>query len=153
YRACQDLGIECPTEKWSGLESPIRFVVRQNLLRLHMSEIQRALVGARIKPLFEEEARQRQERSRAKPGQKVGANMPPPLANGEAGKARDKAAETVKVSPRSVEDAGVILKSGIPELAKMVEEDKVSVNAASTVAHLPKPEQRNVVAQGPDAVT
>jgi len=40
--------------------SPLAFVVSKNLQRRHMTESQRALVAARLKPLFEEEARQRQ---------------------------------------------------------------------------------------------
>jgi hypothetical protein len=39
--------------------SPLNFVVARNIQRRHLAEDQRALVAARLKPLFEEEARQR----------------------------------------------------------------------------------------------
>jgi hypothetical protein len=40
--------------------SPLAFVVSKNMHRRHLTEGQRALVAARLKPFFEEEARRRQ---------------------------------------------------------------------------------------------
>src|SRR6516225_3354342 len=100
-----------------------------------------------IKPLFEEEAAKRK-----RAGKKLDHVANLPHGNGEPRKARDKADETVNVSPRSVEAASIILKNGVPDLAKLVEQGTVSVLAASTVAHLPRPEQKKLVSEGPKAI-
>lgn len=64
------------------------------------------MVGARIKPMFEGEAKERQLQTLKQ--NTVVANLP----QREAGKARDKAAEAVNVSPRSVESASKVLSQG-----------------------------------------
>ncbi len=67
------------------------------------NESQRAMVGARIKPLFEEEARQRQRvHGHTAPGRTLVANLPRVLP-GQPHKARDDAAAAAHVSARSVE--------------------------------------------------
>lgn len=55
------------------------------------------MVGARIRPMFEEEARARQFSTLKQNADR--ANLP----EREEGRAREKAAEAVNVSPRTVE--------------------------------------------------
>lgn len=85
-------------------DAALQFVKRENLDRNHYSESQRAMVGARLKSLFEEQAKQRQK---AVGGDKksyeaivttelksVPVNLP---ASSDKGDSRDKAADAVGV--------------------------------------------------------
>ncbi len=103
------------------------------------SESQRAMVGARIKPLFEEEARERQGRRTD-----IRANWP----ESENRRARDDAAAAAHVSSRSVERASKVLREGAPELIAQVDAGALSVGAAAEIAELEPDEQREVVAVG-----
>src|SRR6185369_4965990 len=59
-RACTELVIPPRYQEWDGKGSLFDFVISLNLHRRHLKEAQRAMVAARIKPQFEEEARKRQ---------------------------------------------------------------------------------------------
>jgi len=61
YLACLVKGVTPRFSPYAGdCGSPLAFVVSKNLKRRQLTESQRALVAARLKPHFEEEARQRQ---------------------------------------------------------------------------------------------
>ncbi len=103
----------------------VSFIVSMNFHRRSLDESQRAMVGAKIKHIFEDDARKR-----------VAANLPnqpkgPKGHTGEFGKSRDKAAKMVNSSSRSVERASKVLKSGIPELVQAVESGKLTVTRAN----------------------
>lgn len=148
-RACKILGIEPVIREWDGNGSLVAFVVSLNLHRRHLSEGQRAMVAAKIKPMFEEEAKARQAHGQTAPGRTLVANLPPLP---DKGKSRDKAAQSVNVSPRSVESASKVLKNGTPDLVKAVESGEVGVSVADAVSELPKGEQVAVVAGGGPAI-
>jgi hypothetical protein len=69
------------------------------------------MIGARIKPAFEAEARERRN---------AGVNLQANLPEGQKGQARDQAAAAVNVSPRLVESASKVQKNGTPKLVEMV---------------------------------
>jgi hypothetical protein len=140
-RACKELGLELLVRDWEGTGSLVAFVVSLNLRRRHLGESQRALVAARMKPMFEAEARQRMLVGKASD---PGANLP-------QGRARDQAAAIMGVSPRTVEAAGKVFKQGAPELIQGVEGGQLSVSAASDLAELPHDEQLEIVAGGKKA--
>lgn len=153
-----------PTKEFIGTrEQALSFVVSRNLHRRHLDESQRAMVGARLKPLFEAEAHQNQVAS-LKQNQSdthtrslseseespVLENLPKRV---ESVHAHQKAAETVNVSTKSVQFADTVLKQGTPELVKAVETGQVAVSAAATVAkNVTKEEQQELVQQGPVAI-
>jgi ParB-like chromosome segregation protein Spo0J len=141
-RACKELGLELLIRDWDGRGSLVAFVVSLNLHRRHLTESQRALVAARLKPMFEAEAKQRMQSGKA----------PDPMANLPQGPARDQAAAIMGVSPRTVEAGSKVLKQGTPELIQGVETGQVSVSAASDLAELSPDEQRETVAGGKKAV-
>lgn len=153
YVACSALGLE-PTYKEIDLpdeaDALVPVVVSLNLIRRHLSTSQRALIGERVKVMFEEDARRRQEATRAKPGEKVGANLPAP--SGDNGRSRDHAADLLKVSPRSVEHASKVIERGVPELVAAVDSGEVTVSAASELTALPDAEIKAALAEGPAKV-
>ena len=103
YRACMELGIEPDfTEFEFGTEiDPYSYVMSKNFHRRHLTASQKAAIAAELLPHYEEEAKERLKTS-------TGGSEPRPVAKlpqAENGKAREKAAEAVGVSPRYVSDA------------------------------------------------
>jgi hypothetical protein len=141
-RACQELGLPLLAREWAGPGSLIAFVVSLNLLRRHLTAGQRATVGAKLKPLFEAEARQRM----------LAGKAADPMANLPQGPAREQAARAVHVSPRTIDAAAKVLEHGSPGLVRAVEAGQASVAAAAELAGLPAAEQEEAVARGPKEV-
>ncbi len=118
-----------PKREWSGQGSLVAFVLSLNLHRRHLSTSQRALLAARSADMLEEEARQRR-----KSGQT--------LASDEAkGKSAAEAAKLTHTSTSSVERARQVLRNGSPSLVEAVQEGKVTVSRAASLAELPAEEQ------------
>lgn len=142
--ACEKLGIK-PTFSYYDGGDPVKFVVALNRDRRQLTPSQLSVVGAKIKKIYEAEARTRQRGGQG--GSLLPANLPE--AKGDA---RDKAAQAVNVSGRSVSDAERVLKHGSPELVQAVESGDVRVSAAAEIANLPKDQQHELVSQGKKAV-
>src|SRR5207253_920517 len=111
--------------------------------RRHLNESQRAMIAARAKPFFEEEARERQGTRTD-----LGASLP----GSAAGRARDKAAALLNVSPRTAQTGSKVLRDGAPDLVAAVDSGKVKVSAAASIADLPRQEQQQVLSAVPKAV-
>lgn len=107
-----------------------RYVFSLNLERRHLNASQRAMAGARLLPMFEEAARERQAHGKTAPGQTLPANLPEALNGREA---RDDAAAALNVSARSVGSAKKVLTEA-PELAPLVDAGQLSVSAAAALA-------------------
>ena len=133
YNACREVGVAPRMREWDGNGSLVAYVVSLNLRRRHLDAGQRAMLGAKLKPMFAEEAAKRQAATQAKPGERVGSKVvekiPPPS---DKGKARDEAARAVGVNPRYIDEAEKISKEN-PELAKRVEEGEVNIPQAKKV--------------------
>jgi hypothetical protein len=79
-RACALAGVAPTTKQFTG-DSPVAFVIAANLRRRDLTASQKACIAVEIEPMFAEEARKRQEATRAKPGQQIGkvvAGLPQP---------------------------------------------------------------------------
>jgi hypothetical protein len=127
--------------------SPLAFVVAKNVRRRHLTESQRALLAARLKPMFEEEAKQRQLAGLKHVGSTiVGANLRQRENPEENSKSADQAAKTLHVSARSVLFANRVKEQGVPALVASVEAGKIAVSAAVQIAKLPAEQQQQVVA-------
>lgn len=75
--ACRRAGVE----PWFEFVEPVdvlAYVVSRNIARRHLTIGQRAMLAARLRPMFEAAAKERQTSSRAQPGQQVGALVRPP---------------------------------------------------------------------------
>jgi hypothetical protein len=149
YLACLARGMTPRFRPYAGeCGSPLAFVIARNLHRRHLTESQRALVAARLKPLFEEEARQRQiaglKRGSDLP---VGENSPQREKHAEKRRSAQKAAELMQVSDFSVKAADKVHKQGVEPLVAAVAEGKVSVSAAARIAALPAEQQQTEVAR------
>ncbi len=126
YRASWAAGVDCPLTNYEG-DDPAAYVVSLNLRRRHLTESQRAMAAAKLVSWARGENQH---------------------TSGSANLPTHKAAEMLKVSPRSVSTARAVRDKGTPELQQKVEHGKVSVSAAADVATLPQPEQAEIVARG-----
>jgi hypothetical protein len=145
YRACRDLGIDPKFHEWEGQGSLVEFVLSLNQHRRHLTESQRAMIAAKAKPLFEEEARQRMLAGTA-------PDHPPLRAEeGHQGEAAAQAAAQLHVGRDSVYKAQRVVGHGAPELQQAVEAGELSVSAAEVLTALPPEEQAGVLAAGKKA--
>ena len=143
WRAAGQLDLPTvPTREWAGAGTPLEAVVSLNLHRRHLSESQRAMVGARVLPMFEERAKERQATSTGGSDPQLVANLP----QAAPAKARDQAAALVNVSPRSVQSAAKVIRDGAPDLVAAVDADRVAVSVAAEIAKEQPEEQRAILA-------
>ena len=155
-RACEMSEVEPRFTEWDGVGSPLAFVLARNLHRRHLNESQRAMIAARARELFEEEAAARKAASQfghadettAAEGEDseiprentVNANLRSPCGTSD-----EQAAAILNVSARSVCTAAKILKDGDEKLIDAVDAGTVAVSDAAAVVDLPKPKQRRAV--------
>lgn len=126
WKAAKQLSLSTvPIREWSDSGDPLDGVVSLNLHRRHLDESQRAMVGARIKGLYEDQAKARQGARTD-----ISAN----LRGSEKGKAATDAAAAVNVSTRSVESAAKVICDGTPELVSAVDAGLVPVSVAANIA-------------------
>lgn len=136
YNACKALDVEPPYQTWDGQGSLTDFVVSLNLTRRHLSDSQRAHIGAKIAKLLKAETKR---------GRKAAGEVP-------QGKISEQVAETMHVSPRMIEAAQQVVEFGDAQLNDAVASGDVAVTAAAEIVNLPKAEQRRLVEEGPEAV-
>lgn len=140
WRACQELGIKCPTEDVTidQDESLVEWVVSTNVHRRSLTASQRAAVAAGMLPLLEEEAKERQRRGKAAPPPAAKHDLPARLPEGQTGESREHAAKATGASPRYVQDAKAI-KQASPETFEKVKSGEVSIPEAKRQLKKPPP--------------
>lgn len=160
-RACRELHVDkVPFRAVSMNEgAQLNYLIRAALLRRHLSDSQRAMLAARLKPAFEVAANERQkqaggehknhQKSRENGAKALMENFPQALASGTA---RDQAGKAAGVSGKLVDAASKVIDEGTPKLVEMVDAGEVSVSAAAAVAKLPRKKQAAVVKEGPKSV-
>jgi hypothetical protein len=142
YRACVLEGRETWVREWDGQGSLVAFVLSLNLHRRHLTDQQRALVAARANEAFEAEAL---ERRNANLQQNKGSTDGLDPGHRSRGRSAELAAKALGVSRDSVNKAAKILKEGDEALIQAVQAGEASLDAAATVARLPREEQREAV--------
>lgn len=130
-RACKLAKVKPRYEEWTGGD-PIAYVVSANIHRRHLDESQRAMIGARIRGMYEEAARARQHAG-------VSAKLH------EGGKTSEKAAASVNVSARSVEVAARVLEKADPAVVAAVDAGLIPVHSAAQIIDRPADVQRDIV--------
>jgi len=134
WMACDRAGVEPKTVTRNDIADPWAFVVSVNIHRRHLDESQRAMAAARAKVAMS---------AQREPAEGEG------LANLQAEPVRDASvAALLKVSPRSVAHARVVLASAIPALVERIDSGATAVSAGAEVARLPKGKQEEIVARG-----
>jgi N6-adenosine-specific RNA methylase IME4 len=106
---------------------PLPWVLSKNLKRRHLDESQRAIVAAKLGKL---------DRGRQGPNDSIESLK------------RDNRARLLNVARASVARADNVVEKGSPELQHAVEQGKVAVSTAETIASLPQTEQAEIVARG-----
>jgi hypothetical protein len=104
-------------------EEKLAYVVSVNLHRRHLGTSQRAIVAAKLLPIYEEQATKRKSAT-LKKGSKtpVKENLP----ERETGKARDKAGAALNVSGKVVDMASKVLSKAIPEIVAAVTSGEIT---------------------------
>lgn len=136
YRACLKLGIppRFDHSKASTDDEALRESVSRNLHRRHLTPTQRALAGARLLPLFEAIAREKQSQAGVDFGR--GGKLLAPgreALDGPAPTASDNAAEAVGAGARSVQRAKKVLTEA-PDLVPALEAGHLQIKAAAQLA-------------------
>jgi len=150
YVACKRAGVKPAYADWRPQdgESAVDYVLSMNAHRRHLSESQRAMVAARTPEYYALEAQKRTTAPPAKPTRNCDAPAPAPSAKTPPQTAKPDIAHAIdllKVSADSVRRAETVIKRGVPELAKAVDEDRIAVSAAAEVAAMPPSKQKRIM--------
>ena len=120
YKACRELGIKPRFASYGGDPEKITsYIISTNLHRGSLTDGQRAVIGAKIKPFYEKTL-------------KIKSN------------ANDMAAKAVNLPTRNVSSVIKILEKGIPEVIQQLEEGKITIEDAVTIAGLEQEKQGQV---------
>lgn len=140
YLACQQVEVE-PLTKNVRPSDPVAYVLSLNLHRRQLTPSQRAMIGAKARECYEEQAKERQKLSSGR-GQKGPVTVPD-----LKGDTRDHVGKTVGVGGSLIDRATKVIEQGEPELAKAVEEGRLSVSNAAKLVDRPAEVQKQVAAQ------
>ena len=155
HRACKELGKATPCRELlpDDVPDPMAYVLSVNVPRRHLKDSQKGMIAARAKQWYTDQAKKRQQAaggdrtSAESKGKALVEKLPPPL---DAGKARDKAGESVGVSGKTVDYGGRVLDKGIPELIKAVDDGRVAVSTAAKISAWSASEQRKWLVSQPE---
>jgi ParB-like chromosome segregation protein Spo0J len=127
YRACVECGIEPQFTPFVGTD-PAAFVVSENLVRRHLTESQRAMVGAQLSVL------------------KQGRPLNNCRRDDNYSIDQTEAAKMVGVSRSSVVKASRVKREGVPALVQKVVAGDITLYEARKIAKLGAPAQAKIVA-------
>lgn len=143
-KACEIAGVE---PKYRDVDKevadPVSHVLSLNQHRRHLSPSQLSMIGARVREIYEKDAKERQKR---KPADSVGSHGP---QQNNAGRTRDVVGKLMGVSGQSIDRATKVLKQGEPELVKAVDDGRVTVRAAVDLIDEPAEVQKEAASKTP----
>ena len=148
YKACQLIGVEPKTRKVSPSD-PVAYVLSLNLHRRQLSPSQRAMVGAKAREFYDRQAKERMSAGggdkKSKAAKSGVVNVSPPIV--EPTKSRDAAGKVVNVSGTLIDRAREVIEKTVPEVAKAVEEGRLSVTKGADLVGEPEEVQRRVASE------
>lgn len=156
FIACLESGMAFDDIKFVDYEgdTPVAFVVSKNKTRRHLKPSQLAMIAAGIKPLYEKEAKKRQEAHQFKKDNgnaECDSGRTPEKteefdgSGQEKGRAVDQAGAVVGVSGRSVSRAEKVIAGGCDELQEAVRNGLIDITLGEKLARLLVREQRQVL--------
>lgn len=152
YKACLKEGVEPRFQTWDGRGSLLDFATEFNLSRKHYERYELAMMAARMKPLYEAEARERQLRGKDLTADRREGSAGAAVADSEKGTAAYQVARRLGVKPRTVERAVRVLRDCHADIVALVDAGDLALTPAEAIAKLPKLEQRAVAMRGREAV-
>jgi ParB-like chromosome segregation protein Spo0J len=139
FQACQQVGVK-PEFRDIETSDPVAYSWSLNGPRRHCTPAQLSMVGARMREIYDRQAKERQVESGKNHGKgKVPVNLPEPISKGDS---RDIVGKLVGVSGKSIDHATKIIKHAIPEVVKAVDEGRMAVSTAAILATEPPEVQR-----------
>ena len=105
---------------------PVAYAWSINFHRRHLSPAQAAMAGARMREIYDRQAKERQKR---KSQNSVPVNLPEQNKD-----TRDVVGKLVGVSGSTIDHATKVLRKGEPELIAAVDEGRMAVSSAAIVA-------------------
>lgn len=153
-KACELAGVEPEIREWTG-DDPVRWVLSLNFHRRHLTDSQKSIVGARAEELL---ARRVTARAEAPPPASDDPDEPPVVADKPPTdreirrQARESAAALVNVSEKAIARGRKLIDNAVPELVGAVARGTVTLTQATRVAKLDAESQRDLVAQGDEAI-
>jgi hypothetical protein len=135
YVQCLKLGIECDTvDVTADIDDPVKHVLSANLHRRHLTASQKSMIGDKARELFDKRAKDRQkEHGGTAPGKPKNTSG---KTTGSVQDARDEAGKAVGVSGSLIDRARTVREKGVPELAKAVEDGRMSVTNAAKLTEM-----------------
>jgi hypothetical protein len=129
--ACREADVEPAFKEYTG-DTPVSWVLSQNVKRRDLTATQRATIGFESLPLRENEAKARQHAAGAR-GSEAGRGNKKTLQEkvpaGNSGQARTHAAKAVGVNDRYISDVKKIV-SKAPELLEKMKSGEVTISEA-----------------------
>ncbi|MFT6397259.1 MAG: hypothetical protein ACJAYU_002005 [Bradymonadia bacterium] len=165
-KACELAGVSPEIQEWEG-DDPVRWVLSLNFHRRHLTDSQKSIVGARAEDLLAQRVADRAEAMLARSATDLAETdaegtddaegtsdsaEKPPTSREIRRQARESAAALVNVSPNAIARGRKLIDNAVPELVGAVARGTVSLTQASRVAKLDPASQRDLVAQGDEAI-
>jgi ParB-like chromosome segregation protein Spo0J len=139
WRVCQELNRTPLLEELPAGTDPVDYAVSRNIRRLHLTDMQRTFIAARLANIKSGEFHGNQYTTKGGGGQMAATILPISMT---------KAAKMLNVSERSIRRARLVIAKGVPEVQQAVLDGTMSLHGAvDRVVDLPKEKQREVVRQ------